>query len=81
MFYICTDKVESESHVILECPLYEDLRVNLFNHAESVCNNFLDKSDNDRLCFLLSDESIVCQSAKTLCQSLCRRRDFLYSGS
>jgi hypothetical protein len=79
--FICTDKVESESHVILECPLYEDLRVNLFNHAESVCNNFLDKSDNDRLCFLLSDESIVCQSAKTLCQILCRRRDFLYSGS
>ena len=37
-------------------------------------------SDTDRQCFLLSDDTIVCQSAKTLYQMLCRRRLFLYSG-
>ena len=36
---IC-DAVESECHVIRECPLYEDLRNALFAKAENVVPNF-----------------------------------------
>ena len=37
--FIC-DAVESECHVICECPLYEDLRNALFAKAENVVPNF-----------------------------------------
>jgi hypothetical protein len=30
-YFICHDQIEDEKHVLLDCPLYADLRESLFN--------------------------------------------------
>ena len=36
----CTDDVEDEKHVLLNCPVYSDIRKVIFNHASIVDENF-----------------------------------------
>ena len=72
------DAVESECHVICECPIYEDLRNTLFAKARNVLQNFDTLSNFDKMCMLLSNCDIVKLTAKILCDILNRRRSFLY---
>ena len=37
----CRNMVESEHHVLLKCPLYEDLQLEIFSHAFNVNPVFL----------------------------------------
>ena len=41
------DNLEDEKHVLLKCPLYEDLRQSMFIDVVGHNNNFLTLSDNE----------------------------------
>ena len=65
--------VESEAHVLLECPLYDDLRHDLIL---SFCNSipdFLDFNLSDRLSCILCDKRNVKMVAK-ICRLVLNRR-------
>ena len=48
----CTGLVEDELHVVTVCPIYQDLRDNLFAKARGLESNFNTFSDIDKLCLL-----------------------------
>ena len=60
----CLTKVESEEHVLLECPLYRDIRQELYSKIEIPAITFDALSNNDKVCHLLSASSIINYSAK-----------------
>ena len=71
--------VETECHVVCECPLYQDLRNNLFNNAKSVISNFDNLGSEEKLCAIFSNSEIVKVSAKILCDILARKRSLTYN--
>jgi hypothetical protein len=73
----CVNNVESESHVILQCSLYDDYRRNLFHKAAAVDPEFYNKSDNDKLVFLFTNTSLIRICAKTCFDILNRRKSYL----
>ncbi len=74
----CADVIESEEHVIFHCPLYDDLRKVMFDHAENVNPDFINMMSEEKLIFLLSNTNVTITCAKTLCDILTRRRSILY---
>ncbi len=74
----CPDKIENELHVSIQCELYTDLRVSLFESATNICPDFLNMNDSDKLSFLLSNDKICIDVARTLHDILEKRRQFLY---
>jgi hypothetical protein len=67
----CIDNVEDESHVIWNCPLYDDIRNTLFNSAKSPSANFDSFNYVEKLCFLLSSSYVFRQCAKACYDILC----------
>ena len=57
--------VEDESHVILECSLYNNLRCVLFSKAASVLPNFYDLNHTEKMSFLFSNTDMIRLCAKT----------------
>ena len=74
----CNTEVEDELHVLLFCPLYNDIRKELFNHACLYNLDFLSYSTSDKFIFLLSDKRTVKFSAKACNTIFLQRRDHLY---
>ena len=77
--YFCDNIVESELHVILECPLYNDLREEMFHHCNSQLPNFNDMERVQQLNFILGAECICQNSTIFLNALLKRRRSFVYT--
>ena len=78
--YMCDkNAVESEMHVILECPLYKVPREDLFHQCSMVMPNFAEMSSEQKLCFILGSECICQNSANFLKDVLRRRRLFMYN--
>jgi hypothetical protein len=78
--YLCDNNaVESEIHVILECPVYNDIREDLFHHCNTSMPNFNDLSAEQKLCFILGSDCICQNSANFLNAVLKRRRSFMYN--
>ena len=48
----CKESVESEQHVLLKCPLYEDLREIVYNEAFSINSSFYSLSDEETYIFV-----------------------------
>jgi len=76
----CKDCIENEEHVILICPLYNDLREVLFNNAVLICPSFKDFNLSDKMAFLFSNILIMKSCAKTCLKILEKRRDIVYRG-
>ena len=74
----CKESVESEQHVLLNCPLYEDLREFVYNEAFSINSSFYSLSDEGKLKFLFTSNYLIKTVAKTCKDILDRRRRFLY---
>ena len=74
----CRNMVESEHHVLLKCPLYEDLQLDFFSHAFNINPGFYVLSDEEKISFLFSSKEMVKAVAKTCKDVLERRRRFLY---
>ena len=77
----CTNEIESEKHVLLECPLYDDLRYRLFSAISCEILNFGIFSDDEKLSVILGCDNIKIfrVSAKTCIEILIRRKAFLYN--
>ena len=75
----CENTVEDEFHVVTTCPLYNDLRAELYEHCVAENSDFLLMSCVDKMCFILSSKNIVRTSARILCDILLRRRNLLYN--
>ena len=75
---IGNNMIESEKHVLIECPVYADLRRQLYNHACSFNCNFMHLSDDEKLVFLFTDENICFYTAKICYDILIKRKCILY---
>ena len=51
---MCKDEIESECHVLTQCPLYGDIRENLFHHLYRHVAQLYEMSDMTKTCFILS---------------------------
>ncbi len=80
-FHCCSldqNIVESEIHVITECPLYCDIRDDLFLHAQSVIPNFSTMSNTEKFISLFQNVNMIKHCAKTCHAILTKRRNVLY---
>lgn len=69
------DNIETETHVLFECQLYEDIRQDLFSKANNIDSNFSNLSKNNKLIFLFSNKDMIRASAKT-CFNILQKRSF-----
>lgn len=74
----CINQVEDEYHVLMECPLYDDLREDLMRTANSLLTDFDAQNSYEQFSTLLSNEIVIYYTAKTLCYIL-KRHQTLYS--
>jgi ssDNA-specific exonuclease RecJ len=77
--FICHDQIEDEKHVLLDCPLYADLRESLFNEVKRSSVHFNSLSDEDKFIYLFKSNECYDTVAKTSFNILSRRNSFLYS--
>ena len=68
---------EDETHVILNCSAYDDLR-NLLVKASSFLPNFNDLNDNERMSFLFTNPNMIRMCAKTWFKILQQRKSYFY---
>ena len=60
--YICTNRVEDEEHVLLHCPMYQEIRQTLFDKIITSNRDFLQKTNIEMLCFIFGypdDHNII----------------------
>ncbi len=69
------NEIENEVHVITRCPMYNDIREDLYLKTSSNCEDFNDLSDNEKFVFIMSNAEIIKYSAKA-CQAILYRRRF-----
>ena len=74
----CVTDVETEEHILFECPLYNDIRQELFSDVDMSSKSFDALSNHDNVCLLLSDSDIINYSAKACHEILHERRKLLY---
>ena len=74
----CKTTIESEQHVLLECPLYNDIREELYNNVTKVYTNFHLLDDIEKLCLLMSCVKLIQFTAKACNNILVQRRRYLY---
>jgi len=75
---LCQNGVESETHVLLYCPIYTDIRSEYFNTCRQYMDGFTDMNDVQKTAFILSNENVVIYSAKACQKILNLRRNLLY---
>ena len=63
--FFCTDYIESEEHVLLSCPVYDDLRLTV----ESVIKSGYAEYDSLTNC---DKRNLLCECDKMFCQNLLR---------
>lgn len=66
--------VEDELHVLIKCPIYFDLRNDLFKRACHLVNDFKEQSELDQFIFMLSEPNLVRHVARTLNDILQKRQ-------
>ena len=71
-----TGEIEDELHFLCGCPLYDELRTNLFDKAGESCNNFNLFNDNEKFVFLLNE--LWWEVARFIKLAWYLRRDKLY---
>lgn len=76
--FSCRECVESEKHVLLHCPLYEDLQNEMFACALNVNSSFYSLNDDEKIVLLFSCKDLIKPVAKACKEILERRRRFLY---
>lgn len=77
----CPDTIEDEKHVLLYCPLYNDIRKELVSALDDVLRNRDIISDDDKMVTIFSSENLVYLSAKACHHILFERKRKLYCKS
>ncbi len=72
------DEIDSEIHVMIVCPLYNDIRATLYESALLINNDFNTYSNMDKFVFLMDNEGIIRNSAKASHSILHGRRRYVY---
>ena len=76
---ICDNQsVEDEVQVFINCPLYEDFRFNLYEHAQLCFSNFMLLSGPEKLCVVMSESNLAFITANTCFYILQRHGDFFF---
>ena len=73
----CTTCVESETHVMLYCPLYSDIRTSLFEKCHTI-TDFNSMSDIEKMVVLFSNKLLIRDTAKACYNILMTRNAYLY---
>ena len=74
--FSCTNKIEDEYHLLMECSVYDDLRSNMFNAIVRKDQNFLDLDVFDQFIEICSNFQIYL--GKFLCYATERRYNIIY---
>ena len=69
--------IETETHFLLHCDFYTDIRRALFSKANQVCGYFNNMNDTERMIFLMNDTHIINHVAKSLHTMFSRRKSHL----
>ncbi len=77
-FFNCKNVIENEKHFLLECPLYNYFRVDLFTKYSDIREDFLLLSESNKLSFIVNNVNICAFSAKICYNILKRRKCILY---
>ena len=73
---LCDQEIENEIHVLLQCPFYHDIHVDLFQKAADIFVDFRNYVDVEKLKLLMSD-ALFKYTARTCRDILNRRKDLL----
>ena len=76
--FYCQDAVEDEEHVIAVCPLYAEIRRQLYDKCEQINPAYSGLTDKNKMIFILSDAGIIKDSGRYLHEILNKRRSVLY---
>ena len=71
----CLDTIEDETHAMLICDNYSDIRGPLFRKAQNLTHDFNLLSDADKMKFLFSNQELIRMCAKT-CYNILEKRSF-----
>ena len=63
---ICHEQIEDEKHVLLNCPLYANLRERLFNEVKRSNVHFIILSDDDKFIYHLKVTSVMIYGCQDL---------------
>ena len=74
----CSNHIEDESHVMLNCAMYQDIRKDLILKAMSLDSNFEYFDDFNKMKFLFSNNDLIRICAKTCFKILQERNNILY---
>ena len=76
----CDDKIESEEHVLLDCPLYQQIRESWLIKLRLHIPEFYSKSKQEKIIYIFSCDIIpvIRLSAKICSEILKERRKLLY---
>ena len=74
----CKNVVENETHVILSCPLYNDIRIQMIDYASLRDPNFVNYTNEQKLVYLFKNTNMIRICAKTCFKILQRRSSFIY---
>ena len=73
----CKDSVGDEIHLLLECPLYNEIRSELIQYAQIANVNFNSLKELDKFVFLFNSPDMIHSCAKA-CFLILQRRFFFY---
>ncbi len=59
-------EMESEIHVMIFCPLYNDIRATLYESSLLIDNDFNSYSNMDKFLFLIDNEGIIIRNCHSL---------------
>ena len=72
-----TNSIHSETHFLLECELYSDLRQSLFEKALELNDSFINLNSSEKLKFLMQTKDIQFQLSSSVYKMFRRRKVFL----
>ena len=62
----------------MNCPIYEGIRSDLYVKSRNINSEFSGLNDDEKMCFLLSNDDIVQYTAKACYEILKLRQIFIY---
>ena len=74
LYLLYSYKVEDETHFLISCSFYDDIRYDLFSHCCQINVNFRNFNASDKLIFIMQTSSLQLKLASSL-QKMSRRRN------
>ena len=73
---LCSLGIEDEFHFIMLCDLYDDIRLDLFDTCNLMCDGFNNLTEREKFNMLLSHEELVPFTARACRLMFARRKEF-----